>query len=189
MGICCFPIPFFITFISLNKFVKMSESIAMDVTPTSTFDLDLSAYSSNYEGNALYARLLLIANRFPDRSAEAYDMLSIALKGGCNSVLYSTVFANRPGFDPIWVDETERTNHLRLERLEADFSAAKASLVKESLRAAYSALGHHHSDVGNLQEALRAFTRSRDYMSMPRHTEGASVHLGVEYVMEFEYTH
>lgn len=57
--------------------------------------------------------------------------------------------------------------------LVPSFSYIVSLLDKESIRAAYSALGHHHSDTGNLQEALRAFTRTRDYTSMPRHTEGA----------------
>jgi len=140
--------------------------------------VDLAAYAANYSGFNQYTRLLFIAKNFPTQAVEAYNLLSSALKAGSNSKLYCDIFSNKAinfgpdfEFDKSWVDETERKNHLLLERLEADFSAAKASIIKESIRVAYNDLGRHHSDVGNLQDALRAFTRTRDYSSMPRHTE------------------
>lgn len=149
----------------------------ISTSPNST-GFDLAAYAANYSGFSQYARLLFIAKKFPAQSAEAYGLLSSALKTGSNSKLYCDIFSNKatnfgPGFefDKSWVDETERKNHLLLERLELDFSAAKASIIKESIRVAYNDLGRHFSDVGNLQDALRAFTRTRDYTSMPRHTE------------------
>jgi COP9 signalosome complex subunit 1 len=140
--------------------------------------IDLDAYCANYHGNSLYARLLFIAQKFPNLSVQAYSLLSTALKASRNSKLYCDIFSNKTvsfgasfEFDKAWVDDTERRNHQRLERLEADFSAAKASMIKESIRIAYNDLGHFYSEVGNLQEALRAFTRTRDYTSMPRHAE------------------
>lgn len=109
----------------------MSDSTTEEAqTRAPPFDLDLAAYCANYCGNSLYARLVFIAKRFPSLSAQAYELLSTSLKSGSNSSLYSTLFSSRTDFDRAWVDETERKNHLRLERLEADFSAAKASLVK-----------------------------------------------------------
>ena len=98
-------------------------------------------------------------------------MLSDALKRGRNCKLYCDLFSNKEDFDKGWVDETERKNHQQFERLEADFSAAKASMIKESVRVAYNDLGHHHCEVGNLQKALQAYMRTRDYISMPRQTE------------------
>jgi COP9 signalosome complex subunit 1 len=146
----------------------MSESITSEECAGLT-NIDLSAYCVNYTSNTLYSRLLLFAKQFPSRSGEAYSLLSTAIKSGCNSKLYCDVFSDKSTsfghsfvFDKAWVDETERKNHLRRERLEADFSAAKASLIKEAVRIAYNDLGHHYTEVGNLQEALRAFTRTRE---------------------------
>jgi COP9 signalosome complex subunit 1 len=153
-------------------------------TSSGSVSIDLTAYIAPYHGNTLYARLLFIAKNFPSHAAEAYRLLSMALKSGNNSRLYCDIFSDKSTsfgssfeFDKSWVDETERKNHMQLERLEADFTAAKSSMIKESIRVAYSDLARHHSEVGNLQEALRAFTRIRDYTSMPRHTEEMVMHV------------
>lgn len=139
---------------------------------------NLEDYCANYRDSSLHTRLLFVAKNYPTLAKEAYTLLSSSLKASQNTKLYSEIFSNNKltgsfgiEFDKDWVDETECSNLKQLERVKADMSTAKSSLVKEATRVACNDLGHLWCELGNTQEALKVFIRSRDFTSLPRHVE------------------
>eukprot|EP00428_Durinskia_dybowskii_P079647 CAMPEP_0170442566 /NCGR_PEP_ID=MMETSP0117_2-20130122/47492_1 /TAXON_ID=400756 /ORGANISM="Durinskia baltica, Strain CSIRO CS-38" /LENGTH=429 /DNA_ID=CAMNT_0010703175 /DNA_START=268 /DNA_END=1557 /DNA_ORIENTATION=+ len=63
-----------------------------------------------------------------------------------------------------------QANQSRLDMLENELSTAKSAMIKEGIRSGHTYIGQLMYQMGNLGEALKAFLRSRDFCTMPRHT-------------------
>lgn len=133
---------------------------------------DLETYITRYPvtSETRLQRLLFIAKHATDNklSKDAYLLAERQIRENLNVRCYKEVFGDsmqKSGitYDPSWVEETEVATQTSLETLEGRLSAAQAHLQKEAIRMAYLAIGEFSRQRGDLQQALRAVMRSRDY--------------------------
>jgi COP9 signalosome complex subunit 1 len=151
-------------------------------------EFDLNEYASRYVGHTLLLRLQFIINQqqqqqklqqpySPELIEHAYRLLHDLLKNGNhNTAMYIQAFAGKKPFeefqyDPSWVEEADRKANIKLERLESELHSAKSSMIKESIRVALNDLGDFYLERGNLVEAIKSYARTRDFSSMPKHTD------------------
>lgn len=74
-----------------------------------------------------------------------------------------------PVFDPLWVENKSKKAALKLEKLDSDLKNYKSNSIKESIRRGNDDLGDHHLDCGDLSNALRCYSRARDYCTSGKH--------------------
>jgi COP9 signalosome complex subunit 1 len=99
----------------------------------------------------------------------------VQVKLGQNVTLYKEaveIIGDKLGnvFDPQWVERTQEQNEKQMDRLEVDLCQHKLNSIKEKVRMGHNDLGNHHYAVGNLNEALKCFMRTRDYGTTTKHT-------------------
>eukprot|EP01038_Epipyxis_sp_PR26KG_P009702 gene9702-13059_t len=140
-------------------------------------EFDISSYISSYEGHTKLARLIFIAERSENLKELALKILDDELKLGCNSIFYTSFYKSQfdqstsiISYNQEWVLSVEKHCQQKLNQLEAELVSAKSTLIKESIRLAYVDIGNLHYEMGNLNEALKSFIRTRDSNSLPRHT-------------------
>ena len=68
-----------------------------------------------------------------------------------------------PPFDNNWVESTNKKAALKLEKLDADLKSAKSLSIKDCIRRGQEDLADHFLDMGDLTNALKCYSRSRDY--------------------------
>ncbi|KAF2361918.1 26S proteasome regulatory subunit Rpn7/COP9 signalosome complex subunit 1 [Trinorchestia longiramus] len=74
-----------------------------------------------------------------------------------------------PSPDIQWIEAKTKKATLKLEKLDADLKTYKANNIKESIRRGNDDLGDHHLDCGELSNALKCYSRSRDYCTSHLH--------------------
>ncbi|KAL3310480.1 hypothetical protein Ciccas_010954 [Cichlidogyrus casuarinus] len=70
-------------------------------------------------------------------------------------------------YDQAWMETTRRKYTVQIEQLDTDLKNFKANAIKESIRRASDELGELYLSNGQLNNAYRCFTRSRDYCTSP----------------------
>jgi hypothetical protein len=150
-----------------------SIDMASDDPPVGPTPFDLETYIGRYPvgSESRLQRLLFIAEKtqdLPELSKQAYVLAERHMRENLNVRCYKDVFGDNSNkgeivYDTVWVQETESSTQASLETLEARLSAAQAQLQKEAIRTAYLAIGEFARQRGDLQQALRAVMRSRDY--------------------------
>ncbi|CAG8467089.1 8975_t:CDS:2 [Ambispora gerdemannii] len=158
---------------------KRKRTLEVCVEPPNNLDLD--TYIANYKGHTKVDRLLFIAKRCPALQIEAYKLALqeiqtstldhnkyIAAATKLNEALSSQ---GRPLFqiDSAWVDSTQKRAKSSVERLEAELKNYKNNLIKESIRMGHNELGDHHYNCGSLTNALKCYSRTRDYCTTAKH--------------------
>lgn len=87
------------------------------------------------------------------------------------SFRYSGGLKNDESFPPLdqeWHDQTTQRLNSRLDSLNAEFRRQKDEGVKESIRRAMSDIFKQHLDVGNVEDALKLYSRGiREYCTNP----------------------
>ena len=73
--------------------------------------------------------------------------------------------SQQQGFDTQWIDTTNKKAALRLEKLDSDLKSAKSLSIKDCIRRGQEDLADHFLDMGDLSNALKCYSRSRDYCS------------------------
>jgi len=68
-------------------------------------------------------------------------------------------------FDSNWVESSNKKAALKLEKLDADLKSAKSLSIKDCIRRGQEDLADHFLDMGDLTNALKCYSRSRDYCS------------------------
>jgi len=160
--------------------------------------IDLEHYASQYTGLARLNRLLFIADHCSTLKVESLRMaLTYTMKTTFNSTLYQLVHhkleiatsGSRGGgassggggaslpdvtsptssMDNQWVELTSKKAALKLEKLDTDLKNYKSNSIKESIRRGHDDLGDHYLDCGDLSNALKCFSRARDYCTSPKH--------------------
>lgn len=81
----------------------------------------------------------------------------------------STSTADLPVFDPNWVETKSKKAALKLEKLDSDLKNYKSNSIKESIRRGHDDLGDHYLSCGDLQNALKCYSRARDYCTSGKH--------------------
>ena len=68
-----------------------------------------------------------------------------------------------PVYDMAWAEGKMKKAALKLEKLDTDLKNYKANSIKESIRRGHDDLGDHYLDLGDLSNALKCYSRARDY--------------------------
>ncbi|KAI8794389.1 COP9/signalosome complex subunit Csn1 [Biomphalaria glabrata] len=156
--------------------------------------IDLDHYASQYVGLARLNRLLFIAEHCNSLKIEALRMaLNYTMKTTFNTSLYQIIHHklvqatsgvrtgsnsssnNLPDLAPVnsidtqWVEVTSKKAALKLEKLDTDLKNYKSNSIKESIRRGHDDLGDHYLDCGDLSNALKCYSRARDYCTSPKH--------------------
>lgn len=159
--------------------------------------LDLENYANSYTGLARLYRLIFIADHCPTLRLEAiktaihyvmsqtynvnmYQQLhkkladmntnnaqqaslpDVASQSGGNSL-------DIPVYDSGWVEQKTKKAALKLEKLDNDLKNSKSNSIKESIRRGHDDLGDHYLSCGELANALKCYSRARDYCTSGRH--------------------
>ncbi|XP_065360328.1 COP9 signalosome complex subunit 1b [Calliphora vicina] len=87
--------------------------------------------------------------------------------GGLPDIAAQPVVAGQaqdlPVFDQNWVESKSKKAALKLEKLDSDLKNFKSSSIKESIRRGHDDLGDHYLSCGDLSNALKCYSRARDY--------------------------
>ena len=70
-----------------------------------------------------------------------------------------------------------KSAQLKLERLDNDLKNYKSNSIKESIRRGQDDLGDHFLDGGDLANALKCYSRARDYCTSGRHVVSMCVNV------------
>ncbi|XP_076435246.1 COP9 signalosome complex subunit 1-like [Babylonia areolata] len=152
--------------------------------------LDLEQTAAQYTGLARLHRLVYIADHCPSLRVEALRMALNYVMTTYNTTLYGvlhrkladTVSANStlpdavtgsvhsvPPLDVPWMETTAKKAAFKLEKLDTDLKNYKSNSIKESIRRGHDDLGDHYLDCGDLTNALKCYSRARDYCTNPKH--------------------
>lgn len=143
--------------------------------------LDLDYFSSNYAGLTKLKRLLFIAKHCPSLELDALRAAHDHVKQTSNTILYIDVVTRlveacaRAGesesaqTDENWVESESKKAAIKLEHLDTDLKNYKSNSIKESIRRGHDDVGDHYLDCGDLNNALKCYSRARDYCTSPKH--------------------
>lgn len=154
--------------------------------------LDLETYANSYTGLAKLHRLIFISNHCPALRLEALKLAISHVMKTYNVNLYQHLHkklaeatSNQAGlpdiavqaggsqdipvFDPAWVDKKTKNSALKLEKLDTDLKNYKSNSIKESIRRGHDDLGDHYLNCGELSNALKCYSRARDYCTSGKH--------------------
>ncbi|KIW48389.1 uncharacterized protein PV06_00982 [Exophiala oligosperma] len=142
-------------------------------------NFDLPSYIANYKGRTVFRRLHLIASCSSVLAEEAARMAMAEAKKGADVRNYNEAVAllkkvsggkNVDGFlDPVWAAQQEKKNAAESARLENELKGYKNNLIKESIRMGNEDLGTHYYTIGDLTNAVKAYSRMRDYCTTASH--------------------
>merc|ERR1711884_42415 len=68
-----------------------------------------------------------------------------------------------------WIEVRTKKAALKLEKLDTDLKNYRSNSIKESIRRGHDDLGDHFLDGGDLANALKCYSRARDYCTSGRH--------------------
>jgi COP9 signalosome complex subunit 1 len=74
-----------------------------------------------------------------------------------------------PQIDMSWIEQKSKKAAMKLEKLDADLKNYKSNSIKESIRRGHDDLAEHYLDIGDLNNALKCFSRARDYCTSAKH--------------------
>ena len=77
--------------------------------------------------------------------------------------------ADLPQLDLQWIEQKSKKASLKLEKLDGDLKNYKSNSIKESIRRGHDDLAEHYLDSGDLSNALKCFSRARDYCTSAKH--------------------
>lgn len=184
------------------------EPMQVDVSPESdntthednfiieSATLDLDVYASNYTGLTKLNRLLFVAKHCPALEVDALRIALNYVKQTFNVQLYQEIITRMteacsrseldpPPMDTTWMETTSKKAALKLEKLDTDLKNYKSNSIKESIRRGHDDLGDHFFECGDLNNALKCYSRARDYcmsakqvVNMCVNVIKVSIHLG-----------
>lgn len=74
-----------------------------------------------------------------------------------------------PAFDANWIDMKSKKGAHKLEKLDNDLKNYRMNSIKESIRRGHDDLGDHYLSCGDLSNALKCYSRARDYCTSGKH--------------------
>lgn len=74
-----------------------------------------------------------------------------------------------PTPDQGWIESRNKKGAMKLEKLDTDLKNYRSNSIKESIRRGNDDLGDHHLDCGDLSNALKCYSRARDYCTSGKH--------------------
>ncbi|SPO30713.1 related to COP9 signalosome complex subunit 1 [Ustilago trichophora] len=155
----------------------------VNLGPSDNFDWE--TYVAQYPGQARSQRLMYIATHCPPLRIVCSKAASDYIKESSRDVsAYQTMItvhntepetgnlipaAQRIAADSEWIQLTQQRNNAEREKLELEMRNYQNNLIKESIRMAHRDLGDHFWDTGDYNEALKSYTKTRDYCSTSDH--------------------
>ncbi|KAG9343712.1 hypothetical protein JZ751_013090 [Albula glossodonta] len=124
--------------------------------------LDLEQYASSYSGLMRIERLQFIADHCPQLRVEALKMALSFVQRTFNVDVYEEIHRKL-------TEATRKKALLKLEKLDTDLKNYKGNSIKESIRRGHDDLGDHYLDCGDLSNALKCYSRARDYCTSAKH--------------------
>ncbi|KAF7495673.1 COP9 signalosome complex subunit 1 [Sarcoptes scabiei] len=140
---------------------------------------EVESYISQFSGHGKLIRLLYIIDHCPPLQIDALEQAIKHVKETTyNTNLYiklmeklcDIVQNDENSFshisreiDKAWVEKQANLSQVIFEKLDTDLKNYKTNSIKESIRRGHDDLGAHHVLCGDLQSALKCYTRSRDY--------------------------
>jgi len=76
-----------------------------------------------------------------------------------------------------WIEVRTKKAALKLEKLDTDLKNYRSNSIKESIRRGHDDLGDHFLDCGDLANALKCYSRARDYCTSGRHVVNMCVNV------------
>jgi COP9 signalosome complex subunit 1 len=149
--------------------------------------VDIEFYISGFTGLMRINRLLFLAEHCPPLRIEALRLGLNYIMERFDTQLYSTTYKQLadaysklsaqqqqqlqqiPAFDSNWVEATNKKAALKLEKLDSDLKSAKSMSIKDCIRRGQEDLADHFLEMGDLTNALKCYSRSRDYCSSNKH--------------------
>lgn len=159
--------------------------------------LDLETYANSYTGLAKLQRLIFIADHCPTLRLEVIKIaINYVMSTTYNVAMYqvlhkkladlmqpstsqqlpdvanqpvATVSQDIPPYDAMWVEQKSKKAALKLEKLDNDLKNSKSNSIKESIRRGHDDLGDHYLSCGDLSNALKCYSRARDYCTSGKH--------------------
>ncbi|EFX74404.1 hypothetical protein DAPPUDRAFT_324380 [Daphnia pulex] len=148
--------------------------------------LDIETFTSSYHGMAKLSRLMFIADHCPSLRIETLKMAIVAVQESYNVTLYQLLHRKLqeaitgltpaqvqalelPSYDLAWAESKMKKAALKLEKLDTDLKNYKANSIKESIRRGHDDLGDHYLDYGDMSNALKCYSRARDYCTSSKH--------------------
>lgn len=151
--------------------------------------LDLESYANSYTGLAKWYRLIFIADHCPSLRMESLKMALNYVQTTFNVAMYQQIHRKMveaagasnlpdvtgggttmvPILDTQWIETKGKKAALKLEKLDTDLKNYKSNSIKESIRRGHDDLGDHYLDCGDLSNALKCYSRARDYCTSGRH--------------------
>lgn len=161
------------------------EEIYVVENPT----LDLEAYANSYTGLAKLYRLVYISDHCPSLRIESLKTALAYVQKTYNVGMYQQIHrklmdaagnSNLPDvtggvnatvlpLDTQWIEAKSKKAALKLEKLDTDLKNYKSNSIKESIRRGHDDLGDHYLDCGDLSNALKCYSRARDYCTSGKH--------------------
>ncbi|KAH8419546.1 hypothetical protein KR222_005055 [Zaprionus bogoriensis] len=116
---------------------------------------------------AAAAAAAAVVAALPDIAAQPAAAAAAAAQGASNSAGggEKDAFA----FDAVWVDTKMKKAALKLEKLDSDLKNYKSNSIKESIRRGHDDLADHYLSCGDLTNALKCYSRARDYCTSGKH--------------------
>ncbi|KAK0168722.1 hypothetical protein PV327_002496 [Microctonus hyperodae] len=152
--------------------------------------LDLEVYANSYTGLAKLYRLIYIADHCPSLRIEALKMAITHVMTTYNVSLYQVLHKKLlhalgtpglpdiatqstsqdiPTINQMWIESRSKKAALTLEKLDTDLKNYRSNSIKESIRRGHDDLGDHYLDCGDLGNALKCYSRARDYSTSGKH--------------------
>ncbi|KAJ1511862.1 cop9 signalosome complex subunit [Coelomomyces lativittatus] len=169
----------------MEEFNDLNETMAATSESPSILvenpNIDLETYIASYTDRTKIDRLELIALRCPILAIDAFKLAlqSIQLETmdtkkymhlhtQLNELLRHHQMSPEPA-DMKWIESTQRQARLEYERLETDLKNYKHTSIKESIRMGQNDLGDHAYKCGDFTNALKYYSRARDYCTSSKH--------------------
>jgi len=89
--------------------------------------------------------------------------------GGASANSALTTVTGLPANVVEWMEARAKGAAMKLEKLDTDLKNYRSNAIKESIRRGHDDLGDHYLDCGDLSNALKCYSRARDYCTTGRH--------------------
>ncbi|GAA5912513.1 COP9 signalosome complex subunit 1 [Sporobolomyces salmoneus] len=159
---------------------------------------DLEQLANTWEGRSKVNRLLFIASSTPSLAGPALTLALSSIKHlTLDTNLYQEVFQHyrqfinsieegkeqdpgavswygsvkgrEEGLDRNWLESAKKEASSGKEKLEVELRGYTTNLIKESIRMGYRDLARFQYRCGELQDAVRSYTKSREYCTTSQH--------------------
>jgi len=180
----------------LVKFSLYTSYSCLNKYPTLKMSFDLDTYVARYRGHTRAKRLIFIAENSATYCKEALNLavefckngdvrnstgvrgialeienckLSYVYKEICSNFSTKSNTSEHVACDRAWLDSTEKAEEELQNRLSNQLEEALSNNIKESIRMAQVDLGNFHYARGDMENALKWYTRTRDYCTNSAH--------------------